>query len=139
MQKENEIIILSIDLGKNIGAVCMKGEATLFKEHLVFDGLLWLRNKVDLIIHELKPDVILIPFPTRFYYTMIAHAKMMGVICMLAEDYGVTVIEVNDSTCKKTVLGSGKAKKPEIMKHFNEENEHCADALMFIEWFKTTQ
>lgn len=66
----------------------------------------------------------------------------MGVICAACEQRDTVLIEVQDSTCKKVVIGSGKAKKPDIAKHYSKihpeiESEHVLDAVMFIDWYLT--
>jgi Holliday junction resolvasome RuvABC endonuclease subunit len=136
---KDDFVVLSMDLGKNIGVACVRGENILYGKEYTFQNHEWLYELTQTLIKKFEPDVILIPYPTRFYYTMIAHAKMMGVICCVAENRDILVVEVNDASCKKIVLGSGKAKKPEIMAYFKQENEHIADALMFCKYFQMSQ
>lgn len=128
---------MSVDLGRTIGvAVYRNGfqftrEITLGKDR----PRSWLYSIVAAEIEKWKPDIILIPFPTRFYNVMIQHAKLMGVVCLLAEKHNIHVVEVQDAQCKKVVLGNGKAKKEDIMNFYSEPSEHIADAKMFIDWY----
>jgi len=129
------MIILSIDLGKTMGiSVNVNGEFE-HKEEYKFKSYIEFYNKVNDLILLWKPSLILIPYPTRFYRVILSHAKLMGVVCVLADKNNITVIEVQDATCKKEVLGNGKAKKEDIMKFFDEESEHCADSMMFTTWY----
>ena len=97
--------------------------------------LLDLKERTERALQRHHPNVILVPYPTRFYNVIIKHSKMIGIIELLGEEYSTTVLEVNDAQCKKVVLGSGKSKKADIMNYFKEKNEHLADCKMFIEWY----
>lgn len=133
-----EPVLLSIDLGKNLGFACVIGDEVLLRTHTIFEGLSWLKRTLKGYIDLYKPDVILIPYPTAYYNTLIAHAKMMGVICMVAEEREITVVEVNDSTCKKVVVRGGKVgktSKKDTMDFFGLDNSEEADSLMFCRWF----
>jgi hypothetical protein len=132
---KNHMVIFSIDLGKTCGlSVNIDGEF-VFKEEYKITSYYEFDWKLKEIVLCWKPDLILMPYPTRFYRVMISHAKMMGIVCLVADKREIQVIEVQDSTCKKVVLGSGKAKKEDIMKHFNEKSEHIADSMLFTEWY----
>lgn len=132
--------ILSIDLGKTCGiAISIDGEIEDTEEYK-FNGLLDLHTLVREKCNLWEPDVILIPYPTHHYYVIMSHAKMMGVIEMEAEKRNITVIEVQDSTCKKTVLGKGNAKKEDIANYYKKihpdiKSEHILDSVMFIDWY----
>ena len=126
--------ILSIDLGKMMG-ISIHNNGFEHKEEYKFSGYNDFYNKVNDLILLWKPSLILIPYPTRFYRVILSQAKLMGIVCMLADKNQIQVIEVQDATCKKAVLGSGKAKKEEIMEFFDEESEHVADSKMFIMWY----
>lgn len=130
--------ILSIDLGKTSGIVFDNGCGNIKHEEFSGKSYLDFHNKVEEYI-AMDPDVILIPYPTRFYYTIISQAKLMGIVCLLAEQFDITVIEVQDKTCKKVVLGKGNAKKEDIAKHFDFTGwtgEHELDALLFSTWYR---
>lgn len=129
------MIILSIDLGKTMGITVNADNIFLSSEEYKFESYYDFDWKIKDLILNFKPDVILIPYPTRFYRVMISHAKMMGIVCLIAEKREIPVIEVQDMTCKKVVLGTGKAKKEDIMAHFKQDNEHIADAMLFCEWY----
>jgi Holliday junction resolvasome RuvABC endonuclease subunit len=129
------LVILAVDLGKTCGvAVAINGDVeftTSYKHERLEDLWVFVKDLVD----RWRPNLILIPYPTRFYRVIMSHSKMMGVIELIAEKKDIQVIEVQDATCKKVVLGNGRAKKDAIMAHFNEENEHIADARLFIAWY----
>lgn len=132
--------ILSIDLGKTCGvAVSINGEIEHAQEY-VNSGLFEFNTFVKEMIILWRPDVILIPYPTRFYYVIIAHAKLMGIVEAEAEKRNITVIEVQDSTCKKVVLGRGNAKKEDIAIYYSDKypsitSGHILDSIMFVDWF----
>lgn len=133
------MIILSIDLGKTCGvAVSVNGEIEHTQEY-THKGLLDFQIFVKETILLWQPELILIPFPTRFYYVMIAHAKLMGIVEAEADKFGVAVIETQDNVCKKVVLGKGNSKKEDIEAYykdkFPEASEHEMDAVMFIDWY----
>lgn len=131
----NQLNILSLDLGKRMGFnVNVDGEMAV-KGVFDFEGLASLEKWMKDLIILWKINLVLIPYPTRFYQVILKHGKMMGVINCVAEKRDITVIEVQDATCKKSVLGNGKAQKDDIMKHFKEENEHIADSLLFTAYY----
>ena len=90
---------------------------------------------IKMLIEGQRPDVIIYPHPVRYYNVLRMHWQYIGVLNLLSEQHGIQTIEVKDSQAKKLVLGNGKAKKEEIMKHFNEDNEHLADARLFWTWY----
>jgi len=133
------MIIYSIDIGKTMG-FCINdgGEIIQSYEMNIWDkdgyNYTWLASHLKSAIDVWKPDLILIPYPTRYYYVIIAHAKIMGIICYIAQKREVPVIEVQDCTCKKAVLNNGRAKKPDIEKYYpNIKGEHERDAALFAE------
>ena len=129
--------ILAFDLGKESAYNFQDEDINInLSDSWTFTDLLDLRDKIDHAIKILLPiDVILVPYPTHYYSVIVKHAKMIGVIEMIAEDYNIPVFEVNDARCKKIVLKNGKAKKEEIMEYYKEKNEHIADCRMFIDWY----
>jgi Holliday junction resolvasome RuvABC endonuclease subunit len=69
-----------------------------------------------------------------------SHGKMIGVIEAAAEYKDILVIEVQDSTCKKVVLGKGNAKKADIALFYKDqypeiESEHILDCVMFCHYY----
>lgn len=157
-----KIKIVSLDIGAIFGVVVSLDGETAFTEEFKFKGFRPLEDKMKDYVRLWKPDLILIPFPTRFYNTIMKHAKMMGVICLVAEKMDLPVIEVQDARCKKVVLGSqaqidkgavyvdkkiirfpdgtavGKAKKEHIAKHYEHlkiSSEHILDAQLFTDWY----
>jgi len=133
-----KIKILSLDIGNYFGvAVSLDGEIA-FTEEFKFKSFKQIECKLKDYIRLWKPDIILAPYPTRFYNTIMKHSKMLGVICLTAEKFELPLIEVQDATCKKAVIGTGKAKKEDIekfYKHLNINSEHILDSIMFIDWY----
>lgn len=130
------MILLSIDLGKTMGIVVNAGKDNyLHMEDYKFTSYWEFDHKLKDLVVTYKPDLILIPYPTRFYNVIIAHAKLMGIVCLVGDKKEIPVVEVNDSQAKKVVLGNGRAKKEDIMNYFKVEPEHIADAMMFCEWY----
>jgi len=139
------MIILSIDLGKTCGvSVWSTSQGVELTDEFKADTLSGLHEKAKLLMDLWEPDLVLIPYPTRFYRVIMSHSKMMGVIELEAEKRDIQVIECQDSTCKKVVIGSGRAKKPDILKHYQDsgltkeigtESEHILDSVMFIDWY----
>lgn len=82
-----------------------------------------------------RPDVVIYPHPVRYYNVMRKHWQYIAIINLVCEKKCITTVEVKDSQAKKSVIGSGKAKKPEIMAHYGEKSEHVADARMFCDWY----
>ena len=139
-KEEPKLVILSIDLGKVCGVAVHTSEGIEYTEEYAFVDLMQLQAFAKHLIHKWRPSLVLIPYPTRFYRVILQHAKMMGVIESVAIQFDTLVIEVQDSTCKKVVLGKGNAKKPDIAKHYKKihpeiESEHILDAIMFIDWY----
>ena len=134
------MVILSIDIGKTFGAAVSVDNEIEFTQEITLESLAQVEKWVKDLVDIWKPNLILIPYPTRFYYVIIKHAKIMGVSELLAEKKEITVIEVNAATCKKVVLGSGKARKEDIANHYKSihpdiKSEHILDCVMFRDWF----
>ena len=135
------LTILSIDLGVTCGVVVMiDGELEFTEEYEYKKGLLQLQTYAKHLIMLWKPDLILIPYPTRHYNVIMSHAKMIGVIEAVAEFKDILVIEVQDNTCKKVVLGKGNARKADIALFYKDqypevESEHILDAILFCHWY----
>jgi Holliday junction resolvasome RuvABC endonuclease subunit len=124
--------ILSLDLGK-VSAWYTSPANT--GEDFKIESLSQLKDKVTLLMNLYNPDVILYPQPTRYYNVMRKHWQYVGVINLVAEKNDIQTIEVIDITCKKAVIGSGKAKKEDVMEYYKESSEHVADARMFIDYY----
>jgi len=142
------MIIMSIDLGKDMGlSIWSKHQGVEYTEEFKFESLKQLHEKIQLLVTKWMPDLILMPYPTRFYYTVLKHGKMMGVIQLIAERGDIQTIEVQDATCKKVAIRDGevgKTKKPEILKYYQDngvtrkigsESEHILDSIMFTQWY----
>jgi Holliday junction resolvasome RuvABC endonuclease subunit len=78
--------------------------------------------------------MIVIPIVTAHRSTYVSHNRVNGIILLVAHKGSIPVCEVIDSTCKKQVIGSGKATKEEIKDFFKEVNDHRADACMFAKF-----
>jgi Holliday junction resolvasome RuvABC endonuclease subunit len=130
------MIIVSIDLGKTCGTSIRTNQGIEFEEEYEYRSLLQLHTYVKGLLSLWKPDLLLIPYPTRFYAVILAHGKMMGAIEAAAEFTNTPVINCQDSTCKKVVIGKGNAKKADIAKHYGEDvSEHILDARLFCDWY----
>jgi len=133
--------ILSIDLGVTCGVAVMIDQELEFSEEYQYKkSLLGLQTYVKHLINLWRPDLILIPYPTRHYNVIMSHGKMIGVIEAVAEFKDILTIEVQDATCKKVVLGKGNAKKKEIALFYKDqypeiESEHVLDCIMFCDYY----
>lgn len=133
--------ILSIDLGVTCGvAVMIDQELEFTEEYEHKKSLLQLQSYVKHLISLWQPDLVLIPYPTRHYNVIMSHGKMIGVIEAAAEFKDILVIEVQDATCKKVVLGKGNARKADIALFYKDqypeiESEHILDAIMFCDYY----
>ena len=130
--------ILSIDLGKTSGILFKDGENKIYQEHK-FISLKAFRDEVARWVKNTEPDIVICPYPTRFYRVIVFQSKLAAVIELVAEECGVQYLEVNDSNCKKVVIGKGNAKKEDIAKYYATEgikSEHVMDALLFTDWYE---
>lgn len=133
MKDKKEISVLTFDLGKTSA---FYSNTVDVGEEFEVTGLVMLEAKVKELVSLFKPQILIYPAPTRFYNVQRKHFQYIGIINLVAEKYDIQTFEVIDSSAKKVVIGSGKAKKEEIMEFFGEESEHCADAKMFFQWYK---
>ena len=135
------LTILAIDLGVTCGvAVMIDKELEFTEEYEYKKSLLGLQTYVKHLMNLWRPDLILIPYPTRHYNVIMSHGKMIGVIEAAAEYKDILTIEVQDATCKKVVLGKGNARKDDIAKHYKNlypeiDSEHILDAIMFCDYY----
>ena len=130
------MVILSIDLGKVCGVSIRTSQGIELEEEYKFKNFYQLQSYVKDLCRQWRPDLVLAPYPTRFYNTILKHGKMLGVICAVCEQLDIVMIEVQDKTCKKAVTGSGKATKDDIRIHYKEPeafSEHILDARMFAD------
>ena len=107
-----------------------------YGEEFTITTLTGLYSTIYNLIKKYKPDVILYPHPVRYYNVYRKHWQYIGVLNLLCERNEIQSIEVKDSQAKKSVLGNGRAKKPEIMARYEEKSEHIADCKMFLEWYE---
>lgn len=137
------MIILSFDLGRKSAAVIHTPQG--FEQFEAFSvdykGLHIFSDKVKDLLREWEPDLVLAPYPTRNYWTILNHGKLLGIIESLAGKMGIPVIETQDSTCKRVVLDNGHATKKDIANVYQlhkdnpPNNEHVFDAMMFVDWY----
>lgn len=137
MQEEEKELILSIDIGTTSGIVFYSNQ--LGKESgqqlTVGHNLAFFYKYLKELCHMWKPNLIVVPKPTRFYNTILLHGKFIGVVELIAQQREIPIVFVIDSSCKKLVLGKGKATKQEIIERYDTNNEHIADATMFAEYY----
>ena len=129
--------ILAFDVGASGGMAFSDGSVRVTDEYKIkklTDFNRYVKEKVELY----SPDLIIVGRPTRFHNTIVAHSKYIGLIEMAAEKDKIKVVMVTDSSCKKHILGSGKAEKKEIVAWakplVGDISEDAADALMFAEF-----
>lgn len=122
--------VLAFDVGKH-GGMAFKDD--LSEEVHKFDFLsLWAYYMAVLDAIDLyKPDIVTCAYPTRFYRVIVFQSKLAAIIELACERRGIEFTEVQDKQAKKAIIGNGNAKKDEIMKFMQQDNEHIADALMF--------
>lgn len=94
-----------------------------------------------LLLNLWRPSQVWYAKPTRYYHAIRAQAKVEGVLELAVENYNVIndkkiklMGDLVDSSCKKAILGSGKATKEDIKKHYGKESEDEADAMMFFDY-----
>ena len=124
---------MAIDLGSVVGISIWNGLEYVYSDEKKIPSLSGLFDEVEGLLSEYDIDLIIMPYPTRFYNTIIKHAKQMGIVTLAAEQYDIQTIEVNDSHAKKVVLGKDKASKEEIQEAMGTKKGHVADARMFTQ------
>ena len=97
-------------------------------------------NNFSRLIDLWKPEIIITATPTRYFNVVRKLSEITGVMLLIAERKGIKV-EKNlvDSSCKKVVLGSGKATKKDICAYYKTKDEDAADACLFIDWYIKTK
>lgn len=130
--------ILSIDPGRTMGIVHWD-DKPLLKDEYQYSGPLNFYEHLSFLMDRFSPEIIVHGTPVRYPAVLALQSKQIGIIELLAEKHGIATIPVIDNSAKKTVLGNGKVKKPEIMAFYNETVEHIADCLMFIDYFLSYQ
>ena len=84
-----------------------------------------------------KPALLATAKPTNHYNVIRALSEVTGVLLLCAERRNIKVDKtLVDSSCKKVVLGSGKATKLEIMNHYGINDQDEADACMMWDYMK---
>jgi len=125
--------ILSFDLGKtNAYYSSSKKIGAEFECKDLFD----FSRVISQLLKKLSPNVVLVPFPVRYYNVFARHYEKIGIIKLHAIDNNIIVIEVNDKRCKKVVLGNGNANKEDVKHHFCEKSEHIADCMLFQKFYE---
>ena len=130
--------ILAIDPGRTMGIVHWD-EKPFLKEEYKYTGQKDFYEYLDAILSRFQPHIIVHGTPVRYPAVIALQSKQIGIIDLFAERLGIGTVPVVDNSAKKKVLGKGNAKKPEIMAHYNEEVEHIADCLLFIDYFLAHQ
>lgn len=133
-----EISILAIDLGKKTG-YCFKdskgemwGSFELDEEIPHADFHKQLIN----LLETYHPSAIVYGKPNIFggaynsWMVLNRHLKYAGIACLIAEKKDLYVFEINDTTARKKVFGSGKLKKAECQKLTGIEDPDASDATV---------
>lgn len=81
-----------------------------------------------------KFDIVVVGKPTDRYETIASHFEYIAIIRLLCEKYNKKFCIVIDSTCKSEIIGHGHAEKEDIIMWSGIENEHIADAKMFVRY-----
>ena len=91
------------------------------------------------LITKWKPVLVICPKPTNRYNVIRALSEMTGVLRLICEKKEIDLYRnLVDSSCKKVVLGNGRASKKEIMNHYGLADEDEADARMMWDYYKIT-
>lgn len=122
--------VLAIDVGKT-GAWAYRDSVGIESGPFNFTDLVSYEKAVKALVREMKPDILVTGYPTRFYNAIVRHSKYQAIVELVCQNTGCEYMEINDSQAKKSVLGKGKAEKEEIMKHFNVTSPDEADASLF--------
>lgn len=123
------MIILGIDPGsKTIGYGIIQKELASLK--LISAGilkisasklplsLLEIKNRVQKLIHEFRPDLLAIEkiYFSRNQKTAIAVAEARGIILLAAAEAGLKIVEFSPNEVKAGIAGYGHADKKAILK-----------------------
>lgn len=125
--------VLTFDVGKH-GAMAFKDDVGEDVSDFDFNTLDEYFKGVQEAIRIYKPTIVGCAYPTRFYNVIVFQSKLAAIIELACERSDIPFMEINDSQAKKAVMGTGHAKKPEIIKAMKQPNEHRADALMFARY-----
>jgi Holliday junction resolvasome RuvABC endonuclease subunit len=74
------------------------------------------------------------------YQTAARHSELRGIIRLAAAEVGARLITVHPTTLKKFATGSGRAKKPQMIRAcktllgIETDDDNIADALFILEW-----
>lgn len=130
--------LVGIDVGRTTGIAVKHGDIYIEATTLSFKSLKVYHDTIYETLSKNAPSLIVCAYPTRFYRVIKFHSALLAIIELCAEVLNIPYIEFQDAHCKKVVIGKGNAKKQDIMEYFKEDNEHIADAKMFIETYEKT-
>lgn len=84
------------------------------------------------------PDIIVVGKPNRMYNVIANHNKYIGVLCLIAEELMIPLVELNDMTARATLWpGKGGYKKDQIQKLTGIIDPDESDAWVFANaWAK---
>lgn len=132
--------VLAVDPGRTYGiAIVSFDNKVIYREEMKFTGQKDFLQMLRSMVFNYQPSAIAHGTPVRYPAVIAFQSKMIGIIDLVAEEANIATVPCVDNTCKKVVLGSGKAEKPAIMQRYGEESEHVADCLMFAEYFLSFQ
>lgn len=84
------------------------------------------------MINIYEPEVIVVGKPNRMYNVIASHNRYIGILCMLAEEQDIALVELNDMTARATLWpGKGGYKKDQIQKLTGIEDPDRSDAYVF--------
>jgi Holliday junction resolvasome RuvABC endonuclease subunit len=134
---------LGIDVGKLHIGFAFIDDFEEITTHYTFQSLLWLKSEVLSWIDRYNPDIVISCRPIRFIPVVAFQSKLIAIIELCCQIREVPFYEGIDSQCKKEVIGSGSAKKDDILiwaaseYGFDNITQDEADALMMAAFART--
>ena len=125
--------ILTFDVGKKSTGVALCVDSKITSSiHFPFKSHLQYKKAVDKLIDSCNPEVIGTSKPSRYYHTIYAHAQMIAIIELSAEERGVSVFKLYDREFKAWAFPKQKKiEKQEVIDKFGGTTDDEADARMF--------
>ncbi len=136
-----KLVVISFDISRKCtGYAVGQGEVEA-SGSFSCKSLVEAKIRFKMLLDLWRPNCVFYAKPTRYYAAIRAQSKVEGVLELAIEEYNSmfnkklkVINNLVDSQCKKQVLGSGKATKEDIKKHYGKESEDQADALMFFDY-----
>lgn len=122
---------VGIDPGLNWGWAMIDGNGTKTCGADKFKSLRAFKYQIEQMLgaHE-TPVVLVCRAMGRMQAVIRKHSAISAIVELVCEERGYEYYEVHDGSIRKTVMGKGNAKKPEVMAFCKLDNEHAADAML---------